>query len=354
MLLLAALGLAAVVGTILAVGWAVDTLVRANDVAAVVEGDVITTGQVLQEMRPAAQAIDAQARQVSGGQRNASIAQAVDQQKRSLPDDALDALVEQRILEHEAARRGVTVSPEDVGARLRENVAEFDLLSTPSPTPEASPSPTAEASPTAQATPAGTPTPVPTLPADRYQDALKRLLDQVSLGEDRYRALLARQLVQDRLQEAFGTEVPTSQEQVHARHILLDDEAKAKEVLQQLQDGADFGDLAKQVSTDPSTKDKGGDLGWLPRGIMNDAFENAAFALQPGQRSGVVQSPNGYHVVEVLERDPNRPVNPDQLTALKQRAFSSWLSARRSSPDVKLELDRAERDWTLRQIGVRP
>ncbi len=356
MLLYAALGLGAIVAAILGVGWWLDTFVRPNDVAAVVGGDVITTGQVVEEMRPEASAIEEQARQVTGGQRSTQVSQAVEQQKRALPDQALDALVQERILAQEAARRGIAVSPQEVDARLRENVAELEALSAPAPASAASPSPTSEAPPAAEASPTAvsTPTPAPTLEPGRYEEALQRLLDSFGLTEQRYRALLGQQLLHERLQEALGAEIPTSQEQVRARHILVADEATARDVLQRLQGGADFAELAKQVSTDAASRDTGGDLGWFPRGIMNEAVENAAFALQPGERSDAVQSPSGYHVIEVLERDPNRPIAPGQLEALKERAFTTWLSARRSSPDVRLELDRAERDWTLRQIGVRP
>ena len=76
---------------------------------------------------------------------------------------------------------------------------------------------------------------------------------------------------------------------------------KADDVLKRVRAGEDFGELAKQFSGD-GTKDKGGDLGWFKRGAMVKGFEDAAFSLQPGQVSDVVETEFGYHIIKVDER----------------------------------------------------
>jgi peptidyl-prolyl cis-trans isomerase D len=106
-------------------------------------------------------------------------------------------------------------------------------------------------------------------------------------------------------------------ERVKARHILFKTQgksdaekkaalAKAEDVLKQLKAGADFGKLAEKNSEDSSNAPKGGDLGWFVHGQMVPEFDKAAFALNPGQLSGIVTTEFGYHIVKVEEKDKAR------------------------------------------------
>jgi peptidyl-prolyl cis-trans isomerase C len=109
--------------------------------------------------------------------------------------------------------------------------------------------------------------------------------------------------------ETFG---PDSQ--VHASHILVKVDqnadaatkakakAKAQSLLAKLKGGADFATLAKENSEDPGSGSRGGDLGWFERGRMVAPFDSAAFALEPDQLSGIVQTQFGYHIIKVHER----------------------------------------------------
>jgi len=93
-------------------------------------------------------------------------------------------------------------------------------------------------------------------------------------------------------------------EQVRARHILVADPKTAQTVLAKLKAGGSWDALAKQYSTDPSTKDKGGELGFFARGQMVPAFQDAAFGAKVGQIVGPVKSPFGYHIIQVEEKKP--------------------------------------------------
>ncbi len=116
-------------------------------------------------------------------------------------------------------------------------------------------------------------------------------------------------------------------ETVHASHILIKaaqnaDEAtkkKAREqadaLLAQIKGGADFAALAKQSSQDPGSAVRGGDLGFFGKGAMPPPFENAAFALNIGEMSGVVETPFGFHIIKVTEKKPARTVPLQEVSA---------------------------------------
>jgi parvulin-like peptidyl-prolyl isomerase len=144
------------------------------------------------------------------------------------------------------------------------------------------------------------------------------------------------QLIGMAMTERIVADVPESAEQIHARHILLDTAEEAQNIRAQLEAGADFAALAKTHSLDQSTRDNGGDLGYFPRGILVSAeVEDAAFSLQPGQFSDVITSALGYHVVQVVERDPNRSISPENLQLLRQQAVQEWVEDLWAHADVQ-------------------
>jgi parvulin-like peptidyl-prolyl isomerase len=195
---------------------------------------------------------------------------------------------------------------------------------------------------------------VPTLDAATYPGALQQVLERTFYTETDFRTEIEQSLVRERVEKAFGEErVPVNQEQIHARHILVGTPDQAAEIKQQLDGGADFAELARTRTIDSGTMSTDGDLGWFTRGMMDSLFEAAAFALEPGQISSPVQTSNGFHIIQVLERDPARPVAEAQLQALRRKAFSDALDRRRNS-DVRLQLSSGERDWVLSRLGVRP
>ena len=143
-----------------------------------------------------------------------------------------------------------------------------------------------------------------------------------------FRGALKADLLRARMIEKVTAGVGPTAEQVHAREILVDSGATAVAVLAQLQVGADFATLALEYSRDLSSRAAGGDLGWFPRGVLTvPEVEAAAFSLQPGQTSAVIHSALGYHIVQVLERDPARPLSPAAAQSLRAAAYTAWLQA---------------------------
>lgn len=102
---------------------------------------------------------------------------------------------------------------------------------------------------------------------------------------------------------------PAESTALHARHILIQTngdgtqaQQQAQEIINQLEDGANFAQLARQYSDDTGSAQRGGDLGWFGRGRMVEAFETAAFNASIGAVVGPVESRFGYHIIEVLDR----------------------------------------------------
>jgi parvulin-like peptidyl-prolyl isomerase len=373
-LYLAVGALVLVIVAIFAAGLFYDNYIRANATVAQVGPDSITAAQLLDEVRPQAAALDSQAKQY-GGTGNQQIADYVDQQKRSLPDQVMNDLIDVHIVQQEAARRNLSVSTSEVDDKERETIAQFQAASNATPTAEPTDAPDASGTPSADqpvltsATPepstlplgadqtsAGlTPTAVPTLAASDYDAALQKYLSQIGQSEDSLRTQLQRQLLQDKVQAAVGKDQdPDSQQQVHTRQIVVASPDTANDLLTQLKNGADFAQLAQQNSTDTATKDSGGDMGWWPRGVQDKPIEDAAFALQPGGLSDVIQDSGTYHIIQLIENDPSRPVAPSTLDTQRQKAFNDWLTSQRSGQDVKLTLDDSEKNWILSKIGIRP
>lgn len=93
------------------------------------------------------------------------------------------------------------------------------------------------------------------------------------------------------------------EEEVHAAHILVADEARAKEIIASLKAGKDFNEIARDASTDPSAKTNGGDLGFFKKSDMLPEFADVAFALKAGEiTQAPVQTRFGWHVIKLLER----------------------------------------------------
>jgi peptidyl-prolyl cis-trans isomerase C len=149
-------------------------------------------------------------------------------------------------------------------------------------------------------------------------------------SDEQFGEELKKEMMAAWMRDEIISAVPTSTEQIHAKQILLYNLEEAQQALGYLQAGWTFDDLAKQY--DPLT---GGELGWFPRGYLTQpAVEQAAFALQVGQYSDVIQSEVGYGIIYVEERDPNRLLSPDALLTLQGNALTDWLAQKRAASTI--------------------
>lgn len=152
------------------------------------------------------------------------------------------------------------------------------------------------------------------------------------LTEESIRSLIADTMLMEALLELHGG--PRSMEQVHASHILVETEETGQEVLEKLAADEEFAALAAEYSIDPGSKDQGGDLGWFPQGAMVPEFEEAAFSLEPGETSDLVQTSFGYHIIRVHEKE-ERELDAALYEQRQQQQFQTWFEAQRAEADIE-------------------
>lgn len=174
------------------------------------------------------------------------------------------------------------------------------------------------------------------------QNALKMAHEQI-LQEAYVRKLFAGLDADAALKARYQALADTykGQEEIHARHILVETEAQAKDLITKLNGGADFAKLAQENSKDQGTKEQGGDLGFFAKEAMVPEFATAAFALQPGKiTTEPVKTQFGWHVIKLEERRA-RPapsfedVKPQLLSDAQREKLEKTISDLRTQANVK-------------------
>jgi peptidyl-prolyl cis-trans isomerase C len=161
-------------------------------------------------------------------------------------------------------------------------------------------------------------------------DALTAWESSQGYTDAEFRSALRRQIAAAWMRDEVIGSISSTTEQVHVKQILFYNQTDAEQALGYLQSGWNFIDLAAQY--DPVTT---GELGWFPRGyIPSLAIEEAAFALQPGQYSAIIQDEAGFHLIYVEDREPARLLSPDALVTLQEKAVQSWLIQRRNESAI--------------------
>jgi parvulin-like peptidyl-prolyl isomerase len=288
----------------------------------------------------------------------------------------LDRMVDEILIRQEAEKRGITVSAEEVETSIRENFnffpdgtpsptvtptdVSFPTLtsqqltlypSTPMPTeaetstvtPTATGDPSATPQPTSTTAPA-TPSPVPLPPTatgtpytlEGFQEEFNTTVEgfaEYGISEQTIRGIYEAQLYREKLQAELTQELQPTDEQVWARHILVETEEEANAIYERLQAGEDFAELAGELSQGTGSGAVGGDLGWFGRGAMVAPFEEAAFSLEVGEISEPVKSDFGYHIIQALGHQEN-PLNGTQFEQKKETIFTDWLTAAKEDADI--------------------
>lgn len=311
----------------------------------------------------------------------------------SVDDSTLQRMIEDQIYLNSLDDMGITITDEEVKTWADNQFAPTDaplisptptptfvperaawatgtaeaLLPSPTPTPASNAATPAASSPSAaspvasspqatpipsspQASPAAS-TPIPTVTPnaeealqtaeagfDSYKDAV---FDEVHMSESDYLRLWAKpQVARQKVRDALTANIGQTADQVHAEHILVATEELANQIYTDVTSGGqNFEQVAKDKSTDTSTAPNGGDLGWFPKGVMVQAFEDAAFSTQPGEIHAPVQTQYGWHIIKVLDYQAGRALTDDQISQLQNDAVNNWLKEREASMKISSQLD---------------
>lgn len=317
----------------------------------------------------------------------------------TLGKDILNAMIEDVFIAQKAEELGITVSKEEINAQIEEMYSYYPLgtptqantpttaatptisiqqqllINTPTlaptqtaeleatplegtpaatgeptlePTLEPSPTvePTLEATPTPNpdftATPEPSATPIPTEYTHRmFQKNYNITLDMLkvyNISRSDLESIIHANLLRDKVKEALTKDLPAQEEQVWARHILVATEEEAKTVLDRLNKGESWWNLATELSIDTSNNTQGGDLGWFGKNAMVEEFEKAAFALQKtGDISEPVQSKFGWHIIQLVAKGEN-PASESGYNSLKRASFQEFLDTQRTENESRISI----------------
>ncbi len=171
-----------------------------------------------------------------------------------------------------------------------------------------------------------------------FDQRLQEELTKDGLTDKQYRDMATGNVLTTKLRDVFSSELPATADSVHYRLITVADQATADNLKAQLDGGADFAALAAANSTDTTTKDKGGDPGWVPRGFLSDSLESLLFSLDKDQ---IVTFPGSSQVTiyQLLDKDPAHAIEDDKKGTLGNNAYQDWVKAKLAAVTVDDHMD---------------
>ena len=237
----------------------------------------------------------------------------LESQRAQIPSQALETMIEDELIRQAAQERGIAVTEEEIDGAIEES---YGYQREP-------------VTSTITTTESMTATPTPSVTKEQFEQAYQQdmaALAKAGILERFYRDMVRGVLLSSKMWEVIGRDVPTSEEQVHVRRIVLETKEEAEAVGERLVAGEDFATLAQELSIDEATKEKGGDMGWIAFDNQDIPFSATAFQLEVGEISQVIGTGRGYEILKLEEKDENRELDPVTLEERKNTAFSTWLN----------------------------
>jgi hypothetical protein len=269
----------------------------------------------------------------------------------TLVDTTIDRIIRDEVLLRRAPAVVGDVTDDEVKQQLRIQLG----FATPTPTP------TPTLAPGATATPASSPTATPTATAtpdeeqqqqqaEDFAKAQQDLYRVAAVSPSEYTNILKADLLQQRLEDKFKTEIGSSAPQIKLEMIRVADQPTAQRVHDQAVAGSDFVRLAAQYSTTATAKQDGGELGWQLVSTLDPQVRDAVQSLPAGGISEILQKDNNFEIYKVTEAQTSRDLSSTQLDTLLKQKVDAWFA--QETPNVKVERDLSsgESDWLLNHI----
>lgn len=235
----------------------------------------------------------------------------------------LDLLIQEQLIEQEAGRRGIEVSEAEIKAFIEESLGFFGEQDAATPAPAVD----------------GTPSPIATpYTRELFESNFEAYLTNIGafgVDEATLRADVRARMLRERLEADFEDQVDETQDQVWARHILVEEEQEAADLLARVEEGEEWGDLASEYSLDESNKEQGGNLDWFGRGRMVEAFEEAAFGGAIGEIVGPVETDFGWHLIEIIGHE-DRELSASAYRLAVSQALNTWIAEARDSAAIEI------------------
>ncbi len=184
---------------------------------------------------------------------------------------------------------------------------------------------------------------------EEFLTAYRKAVQESGLSTKDYRNMIEASVLESKIRDKFLKEAPDTAEQVRFRLILVATQDDAKKVIDRLDAGEDFGDLARELSTDSASKDKGGEYDWMPVKTLPDQLVQALSSLNVGQRSEPIAVSQGYLVMEPLDKPTERQTTDDQKASLADSAFNDWQNQVRSRVGVVNSLSQNQTNTLLQK-----
>jgi foldase protein PrsA len=188
---------------------------------------------------------------------------------------------------------------------------------------------------------------------ESFDVVFQQELARSGLSELEFRDMIEAAVLQVKLMEMFEAELSLSAESVRYRQILVGTNEDAEEIRDKIEAGEDFAALAAEKSLDVGTKDSGGEVGWVPRGVLDASTEELVFALESNEIT-TIPLPQGVVVIEMQEKAEDREVEETQRAPLARRAFDSWVQEKSQSLDIVISVipgadnyDQKKAEWAV-------